>query len=246
MTIDDSVQFKQERIDNIQKLSQDFDVSSMTKEWVVKANQHKYSYNFDWLGLPIIQYPQDIIAIQEIIWRTKPNIIIETGVARGGSLILSASILHLLNGNGTVIGIDIDIREHNRIAIENHPLSSKIKLINGSSIDCMIIEEVKSCIGEQDKVMVILDSNHTHDHVLRELELYSPFVTNGCYMVVMDTIIENLPIDSFPDRPWNVGNNPYTAVKQFLKDNDRFQVDEQIHSKLAITVAFEGYLKCIK
>ena len=205
-----------------------------------------YIYNFDWLGLPIIQLPQDIVAIQEIIWKTKPDLIIETGVARGGSLILSASILHLLNGSGMVVGVDIDIRTHNREAIENHPLAHRIELIQGSSVDKSVVKEVESHIQKNTRVMVILDSNHTHEHVLKELELYSLFVTNGCYLCAMDTAIEDMPEDYFPDRPWGKGDNPKTAVHEFLKTEDRFEIDESIHSKLLITVAPDGYLRCIK
>ena len=206
----------------------------------------KYTYNFDWLGLPIIQFPQDMVAIQEIIWRTKPDVIIETGIARGGSLILSASILQLLNGRGKVVGVDIDIRPHNREAIEGHPLSHRINLIQGSAIDKNIVAQVKDHIEPGDKVMIILDSNHTHEHVLKELELYSPLVTRGCYLVVMDTVVDDMPDDYFPDRPWGKGNNPKTATHDFLKTSHRFEIDVEIHNKLLITVAPDGYLKCIK
>lgn len=242
----DIKEFLENRIDNIQSLSENKPLQSLGIEFLVQSCSLQYSYNFDWLGLPIIQFPQDIIAIQEIIWRTKPDIIIETGVARGGSLVLSASILHLLNGNGKVIGIDIDIRPHNREAIENHPLAFRIELLEGSSIDAHTIEQVKKQINPTDKVMVILDSNHTHDHVLKELELYSPLVTKDCYLVVMDTVVEDMPKDTFTDRPWGKGDNPKTAVHEFLKASNRFEIDESIHHKLLITVAPDGYLKCVK
>ena len=187
-----------------------------------------------------------MVAMQELIWKTKPDIIIETGVARGGSLILSASILHLLNGNGRVVGIDIDIRPHNREAIESHPLAFRINLIQGSSIDQSVIDQVKKHVKPEHRVMVILDSNHTHDHVLEELRLYSDLTTKDCYLVVMDTVVDDMPKDYFPDRPWGKGNNPKTAVHEFLKTNDRFEIDESIHNKLLITVAPDGYLKCVK
>jgi cephalosporin hydroxylase len=242
---DDTKMFLDDRLRNIKLMSRDEKLNIDAKKVFVHSFSYKYPYNFDWLGLPIIQFPQDIIAVQEIIWKTKPDIIIETGVARGGSLILSASILHLLNGNGRVIGIDIDIRAHNRKVIENHPLAFRIDLIQGSSIDQSIVDEVKKQVKQSDKVMVILDSNHTHDHVLKELELYSSLVTKSCYLVVMDTIIDDMPDDSFSDRPWGIGNNPKTAVHEFLKKSDRFEIDESIHDKLLITVAPDGYLKCI-
>ena len=192
LTQDDRVKFLNERKRNINKLCFDNNLLNISNLWFINASNHKYSYHFDWLGLPIIQFPQDIVAIQEIIWRTKPDVIIETGVARGGSLILSASILHLLNGTGKVVGVDIDIRPHNRESIENHPLAFRIHLVQGSSIEPIIVEQVKNFIQPANKIMVILDSNHTHEHVLKELELYAPLVTSGCYLVVMDTIIENI------------------------------------------------------
>jgi cephalosporin hydroxylase len=238
--------FLEDRINNVDKMCESKKLQNLGIDFLIQSCSFKYSYNFDWLGLPIIQFPQDMVAIQEIIWHTKPDVIIETGVARGGSLILSASILHLLNGNGKVIGIDIDIRPHNREAIESHPLSFRIKLIQGSSIDNTVVEQVKKHIKPTDKVMVILDSNHTHSHVLKELELYSPLVSRECYLVVMDTVIDDMPDDCFPDRPWGKGDNPKIAVHEFLKASDRFEINEEIRNKLLITVAPDGYLKCIK
>lgn len=241
---DDRENFFMERLDRMGKLP--FHLQQLSKDWMTKTWKHQYTYNFDWLGLPIIQCPQDIVALQELIWATKPDIIVETGVARGGSLVLSASILHLLNGKGKVIGVDIDIRPHNRKAIETHPLAFRIELLQGSSIDDKIINQVKKHISPTDKVMVILDSNHTHEHVLRELELYSPLVSKDCYLVVMDTVVEDLPDDFFPDRPWGAGNNPKTAVHEFLRKTNRFEIDDLIHKKLLLTYAPDGYLKCIK
>src|SRR6476620_1388684 len=190
----------------------------------VQSNSAQYSYNFSWMGRPIIQYPQDMIAMQEIIWSVKPDLIIETGVAHGGSLILYASLLELI-GKGEVLGIDIDIRTHNREAIESHKMSKRIKLIQGSSISDEVIEKVKKEIKGKNTVMVLLDSNHTHDHVLAEMKLYSSFVTKGSYLVVFDTVVEDLPNENVVDRPWGKGNNPKTAVWEFLKRNDSFQID---------------------
>ena len=244
--MNDTKDFLQQRRELLKQMSAQKDLQRFSVDFIEKSCVFNYSYNFDWLGLPIIQFPQDIVAIQEIIWKTKPDLIIETGVARGGSLILSASILHLLNGNGRVIGVDIDIRAHNREAIESHPLAHRISLVQGSSIDHSIVDQVKKYIKPGDRVMVILDSNHTHEHVLEELRLYSPFVTKDCYLVVMDTVVEDMPEDYFPDRPWGKGDNPKTAVHAFMKETDRFEIDESIHHKLLITVAPDGYLKCIK
>lgn len=242
---DDRSEFSANRTKEIENISNNKNLLDLTNQWFINASHHRYSYHFDWLGLPIIQFPQDMIAIQEIIWKVKPDIIIETGIARGGSIIFSASMLHLLNRNGKAIGIDIDIRPHNRDAIESHPLSSYINLIEGSSTDSDILNQIRNLIIPSDKVMVILDSNHTHDHVYQELELYSPLVSKDSYLIVMDTVIEHMPENAYPDRPWNRGNNPKTAVHAFLKKNNRFEIDYSIQNKLLITVAPDGYLKRI-
>lgn len=242
----DIQEFANQRKESVQALTEQKEIHAAATDFMKNIGMFKYTYNFDWLGLPIIQFPQDIVAIQELIWKTKPTIIIETGVARGGSLILSASILHLLNGAGKVIGVDIDIRKHNREAIESHPLAFRVELVQGSSIEKETVQKVASFIKPTDKVMVILDSNHTHEHVLKELEMYSPFVSKDCYLVVMDTVVDDMPDDYFPDRPWGKGDNPKTAVHAFLKETDRFQIDGSYHNKLLITVAPDGYLKCVK
>ena len=230
----------------IEAMANDPAIRSKAIALINETAAYKYSYNFTWLGLPIIQLPQDIVAIQEIIWTTKPNVIIETGVAHGGSLILSASILELLRSDGQVIGVDVDIREHNQVEIEKHPLSKRITLIEGSSVDARVIEQVKEIINGKQSVMVMLDSNHTHEHVLEELRLYSPMVTRGCYLVVLDTIVEDMTDDSFHDRPWGAGNNPKTAVREFLQENGRFAIDKELENRLLLTVAPDGYLQCLK
>ena len=244
--MDDIFQFEKDRSQSIKNLGTDSLLKTQALNFIRDTQPSKYSYNFDWLGLPILQFPQDILAIQEIIWKTKPDLIIETGIARGGSLILSASILHLLNGNGRVIGIDVDIRSHNRKMIEDHPLASRIKMIEGSSIDMATMTQLKSLMTPTDKVMVILDSNHTHEHVLQELRLFAPLVTKDFYLIIMDTVIEDMPASIFPDKPWGKGNNPKTAVKEFLTENKCFAVDYEIQNKLLITAAPEGYLKCLR
>ena len=209
-----------------------------------ETGKDKYIYGFSWLGRPIIQYPQDTMALQEIIWKVKPNLIIETGIAHGGSIIFSASMLSLL-GSGFVIGIDIDIRKHNRIEIEKHPLSSHIIMLEGSSIDPWIIEEVTE-LAKDMRVMVCLDSNHTHEHVLAELQAYAPLVSVGSYCVVMDTCIEDTPEGYYPDRPWGKGNNPKTAVWEYLKGNSDFEIDKEIEDRLLITAAPDGFLKRVQ
>ena len=232
-----------------------------SSSWLEESMRKKYVYNFDWLDRPIIQYPQDMIAIQELIWKTRPDVVIETGIAHGGSLILSASVLALLDlsdaknagttldpkkPNRYVIGVDIDIREHNRNAIEEHALSDRIQMIEGSSVDKNTIEKVKELIKPHSRVMVCLDSMHSHNHVLSELHAYAPLVTDGCYCVVFDTFVEDMPDDLFPDRPWSKGDNPKTAVHEFLEGNQDYLIDKSIEDKLLVTVAPDGYLRKIK
>lgn len=222
------------------------DVRALARVWLREMTRQKYSYNFTWLGRPIIQFPQDIMALQEIIWKVKPQVIIETGVAHGGSLIFYASMLELLGGEGKVLGIDIDIRAHNRVEIEKHPMFKRIELLEGSSIDEDIVRQAWEFAGDKQPVLVILDSNHTHEHVLKELELYSPLVKAGSYVVVLDTAIEDIPDEFFNHRPWGKGNNPKTAVWEFMKTNERFIIDKEIEDKVLLTVAPDGFLKCVE
>ena len=239
-------EFTRERKKDIGKMSKDQKVIEFGRLFIKETTKYKYSYNFTWLGRPIIQFPQDIIAMQEIIWQVKPDLVIETGIAHGGSLIFYASMLELLGSNGEVLGIDIDIRKHNRKEIENHSMFKRITMIEGSSIDKSIAKQVWDFAKEKKNVLVVLDSNHTHEHVLKELKLYSSLVAKESYLIVLDTIIEDMPRNYFPDRPWGKGNNPKTAVWEFLKINDRFKIDKTIENKLLITVSPDGYLKCIK
>ena len=238
-------EFNKQKLSNIKKMVYDQPLKLLSLKFYKNFNKYNYQYNFSWLGRPFIQIPQDIVALQEIIWETKPDLIIETGIAHGGGLIFYASILELL-GKGEVLGIDIDIREHNRKEIEKHKMFKRIKMIEGSSVSPETIEEVKKIVKKHKKVMVCLDSLHTHRHVLEELNLYSKFVSRGSYLVVMDTIIEYMPKGFYKDRPWDKGNNPLTAVKKFLKNNKNFIIDKEIDNKLLITCAPNGFLKRIK
>jgi len=247
-------------VSNIRQLGSDANLQKNSVAWIRDTARHNYSYNFAWLDRPIIQYPQDVIAMQELIWKVRPDLIIETGIAHGGSLIFSASMLALLDmcdaieagekldpkiSRRKVLGIDIDIRAHNRAAIEAHPMASRIQMIQGSSIAPEAIEQVKRAAMGFQRVLVCLDSNHTRAHVLAELEAYAPLTSVGSYCVVFDTIIEDMPADMFPDRPWGPGDNPKTAVWEFLKTHPEFEIDKSIHQKLLITVAPDGYLKRI-
>jgi cephalosporin hydroxylase len=230
----------------LKRMASDRALRREARELFVKASRYRYSYNFTWLGRPIIQFPEDVLALQEVVWCVKPDLIVETGIAHGGSLILWASLLQLLGEDGQVVGIDVEIRPANRAEIERHPLSSRITMIEGSSVDTSVIERVQALAQARRRVLVVLDSNHTHDHVAHELDLYSPMVRRGSYLVVMDTVVEAMPADFFPDRPWGRGNNPQTAVAEFLKRNDRFEVDGEIDAKLLMSVAPGGYLRCVK
>jgi cephalosporin hydroxylase len=236
---------------NIESLSHDRELHALTREWLCASGKHNYVYNFSYLGRPIIQLPQDIVAMQELFWEVKPDLVIETGIAHGGSIIFSASMLALLEKcnfieNGLVVAIDIDIREHNRVEIEKHPLCSYIKLLEGSSVADTIVDEVTAIAGNHKRIMVCLDSNHTHDHVLQELRAYAPLVSMGSYCVVFDTCIEDTPDEFYSDRPWCKGNNPKTAVWEYLKTNDDFEIDKSIENKLLITSAPDGFLRKVK
>lgn len=239
------LKFQKEVDENIAAQATNSKLKETASAFMNESIKSRYSYNFTWLGRPIIQYPQDIIAIQEIIYQIQPDLIIETGIAHGGSLIFHASICEII-GKGEVLGIDIDIREHNKIEILQHKMNKRISMIQGSSIDEKVIEQVKKVAEGKEKILVILDSNHTHDHVLSEMKLYSNFVTKNSYMLVFDTVVEDLPKELYEDRPWSVGNNPKTAVWEFLNHNDNFVIDNRMDNKLLLSVAPQGYLKRIK
>jgi len=241
--------FKDECSKEIADQGADTDLAASTREWMERANARKYSYHFEWLGRPIIQYPQDIVAMQELIWSVRPQLIIETGIAHGGSLIFSASMLELIAacgaGDGRVVGIDIDIRPHNRQAIQTHPLAKRITMIEGSSIEQDVIDRVHAIAKDKERILVCLDSNHAHDHVLAELDAYAPLASVGSYCVVFDTVIEDLPVDSFPGKPWRKGSNAKTAVWKWLESHPEFVIDASIQNKLLATVAPDGYLRRI-
>jgi cephalosporin hydroxylase len=232
--------------DSAARMAADAELQKAANELFVRSCEYRYSYNFSWMGRPIIQYPQDMVAMQEIIWSVRPDLVVETGIAHGGSLVYYASLLELLGESGIVVGVDIDIRRHNREAIEAHPMAKRIRMIEGSSIEPAIVAQVAEYVRQRRRVLVTLDSNHTHDHVLQELLLYSPFVSVGSYLTVFDTVVEDMPKALFPNRPWGPGNNPKTAVREFLKGTDRFVVDKEVENKLLLTVAPDGYLRCVK
>lgn len=251
-------QFAQERRQQIASYPRDAAFTTQSQAWLEASMRRRYVYNFDWLGRPIIQYPQDMVAIQELVWRVRPDLIIETGIAHGGSLILSASMLAMLDmcdaieagatidprqSKRKVIGLDIDIREHNRAAIEAHPMASRIQMFQGSSIAPDVVQQVRAAAQGYKKVMVFLDSMHTHAHVLGELDAYATLVTPGSYCVVFDTFVDDMPPKFFADRPWDVGDNPKTAVRAWLPKHPEFEVDAEMEQRLQVTVAPHGFLR---
>jgi len=237
-------EFKKERAEAMEAMAKDTELKKKSVDWMLHADQYKYTYNFSWMGRPIIKYPQDIVIMQELIWNIRPDLIIETGIAHGGSIIFSSSMMELLGNGGKVIAVDIDIRKHNRDEIEKHPMFRNITMLEGSSVDEKIVQQIADYAKGFKKVMVVLDSNHSHEHVYRELELYTPLVSLGSYILLPDTFVEFFPKGYVTNRPWDVGNNPYTAMEAFLKTTTQFVKDEEITNKLLITEALGGgYLK---
>ncbi len=251
-------QFQHERTERVAAMAQDAAFQAQSRDWLEASMKRQYVYNFEWMGRPIIQYPQDMVAVQELIWQVRPDVVVETGIAHGGSLVLSASLLALLDVSDAiergevmdprvsarkVIGVDIDIRAHNRAAIERHPMASRIEMVQGSSVAADVVAQVQSRIPAGARVLVFLDSMHTHDHVLAELDAYAPLVSPGSYCVVFDTFVEDMPPRFFDNRPWDVGNNPKTAVAAWLPAHPEFAVDTTWPDRLQVTVAPGGFLK---
>lgn len=242
---DDRAEFERHTRSQSVALGKDKAVFERSIDLLLDLDRYDYSYLWSWMGVPIIQLPADIMATQEVIWATKPDIIIETGVARGGSVLFMAAMLQLI-GKGQVIGVDIDIRAHNRETIETHPMSGRIKLVEGSSIADDTLEKVRSLIPEGASVMVVLDSDHSRDHVLAELRALGPLVTSGCYIVVADTAAGHLDADRAPTKRskiWYKGNEPLTALNLYLEETDQFEVDPELNGKLVLSSSPGGYLR---
>jgi cephalosporin hydroxylase len=242
---DDRAQFERERRDAAERMAADRALTQAALEVNVAADAHDWSYQWSWLGLPVIQMPPDIVVMQEVIWETRPQLVIETGIARGGSLVLYASILELI-GEGEVLGIDLDIRAHNREAIEAHPLARRIRMVESSSLDEAVLAEVRGAADAVERVMVVLDSDHTHDHVLAELRAYAGLVTVGQFLVVADTFVEDIPVQEHRRRAWGPGDNPATALRAWLDETEGFEPDPFVNAKLLLTASPGGYLRRVR
>jgi cephalosporin hydroxylase len=245
--VDPVSQFFSERAADIERMGNDEALRRKSLDWMLHADQYKYTYNFTWMGRPIIKFPADMVIQQELMWKLKPDLVIETGIAHGGSIIFTASMMEMMGIDGEVVGVDIDIRPHNRALIEAHPMMKRITMYEGSSTDPAMVKKVQRHAAGKKCVMVILDSLHSHAHVYDELKAYASLVTVGSYCVLPDTFIEFFPKGYYSDtRPWDVGNNPYTAMKQYLSETDMFETDRSLTSKAMITETIDGYLRRIK
>lgn len=245
--LDPHAQFLSERQADIRKMGDDDEFRRKSIDWMLHADRYKYTYNYSWMGRPIIKFPNDMVIQQELMWRLRPDLVIETGIAHGGSLIFSASMMEMMGIDGEVVGVDIDIREHNRGAIEAHPMARRITMYQGDSAAPDIVAQVSRHADGKKCVMVVLDSLHSHAHVREELLAYSPLVTVGSYCILPDTFIEFFPKGYYSDtRPWDVGDNPYTAMKQFMTGNDSFEIDRELTTKAMVTETIDGYLKRVR
>ena len=242
---DDRKEFQASIIRQSLALGQDDAVFRQSTELVTELDRYDYTYLWSWMGVPIIQMPADIMATQEVVWTTKPDVIIETGVARGGSVLFMASLLEMI-GKGKVIGVDIDIRAHNRETIQEHPMSKRVEMIEGGSADDDTLEKVRALIPEGASVMVVLDSDHSRDHVLAECRAYAPLITPGCYLVVADTLVGHVSEENAPKKRskiWFKGNEPLSALNDFIFENSDFEVDEVLNGKLVLSSSPGGYVR---
>jgi cephalosporin hydroxylase len=241
----DRVEFDRQNLTRAAEMSRDDSLRKRALDLVIESDKYGYGYQWTWLGLPIIQLPQDIVATQEIIWKSKPDVIIETGIAWGGSVALYASLLQLI-GKGKVVAVDLNLMDHVSDQIMSYPFSDRIHLYKGSSTDPQVVSKIQAHIEPGQSVMVLLDSNHTHQHVLEELRIYAPLVTKGQYVVVSDTVVEDIPAQTHRTRPWGPGDNPKTALHAYLKETKRFEIDQEINRKLLLTYTPDGYARCVE
>jgi cephalosporin hydroxylase len=207
------------------------------------AEVHRYTYTWDWLGVPIIRIPDDVVVLQELFWSYRPQRVVETGIARGGSMLLDASLMKLCGQEPAVLGIDWKIFPHTIDSLRGHPLMEGVELLEANSASGESESAVKSFIGEADRAVLILDSNHTHEHVLAELDLLAPLLPGGGIVLVADTLIEEFPLGYYKDRPWDRGNNPATAVREFLFKHTDFHRSTE-WSRRALLSEFRDGIIC--
>jgi len=239
-------EFEDLRRESAEEMHNDRDLRRQALDVLVRADHYRWIHQTNWLGEPTLNLPQDMFALQEIIFNTRPKFILELGVAWGGSLLFYATLMEALGG-GRIIGVDIYLPDDLKARLGSHGrLSERLTLIDGSSIEAETLARVKSIVGNCREVMVVLDSYHTHEHVLKELRLYSPLVGKGHYLVCGDTVVEDIPEQAHRSRPWGPGNNPKTALRQFLQENDRFVVDDYVDMKLLLSCSPGGYLKALQ
>jgi cephalosporin hydroxylase len=244
---DPIAEFFEERQADIQRMGADEELRRKSIDWMLHADKYKYTYNFTWMGRPIIKFPSDMVIQQELMWKLRPDLVIETGIAHGGSIVFTSSMMEMMGIDGEVVGIDIDIRKHNRAEIEKHPMAKRITMYEGNSVDAGMIEKVRLHTAGKRCVMVVLDSLHSHDHAYKELVAYAPMATTGSYCILPDTFIEFFPKGYYSStRPWDVGDNPYTAMKQYLAETDLFEIDRALTDKAMITETVDGYLKRVR
>lgn len=240
-------EFEEYRIQSAQAMAGDTGLRRQALEMLLAADRYSWIHQSNWFGQPVLQLPHDMFALQEIIFKTRPRFIIEIGVAWGGSLLFYSTLMEALGGE-RIIGIDIYVPDDLRARIASYgKLSERISWINASSVEQSTVDQVKAIVGDSTEVLVVLDSFHTHEHVLQELRLYSPFVGKGYYLVCFDTYVEEIPeiVENRP-RPWGAGNNPRTAVNQFLEEDSRFEVDKLLEAKLLLSLSPGGYLKRVR
>lgn len=218
-------------------------MKAINLEWLRQAAPHGHLYQHRWLGERFFHLPGDMIALQEILTVVRPRLVIHTGIAAGGGPIFLASILELLGGDGTVVAIDPAPRAEGREAIMGHRLARRIEIVEGSPFEPCVVERLQALASERSPVIVVLDLIHTQAHVEQELEQLGPLVSPGSYMVVLDTVMEDLPAEMFEGRPYGKGNNPGTAVAAFLRRDDRFEVDYTFEDRVLLTLAPGGFLR---
>ena len=241
--VPDADHFRSERADWRASLGADDTLRQQGIDLQLAADDHHYTYSWEWLGVPIIRLPDDIVVLQELIWAYRPQRIVETGVARGGSMLLDSSLMTLSGIEPAVLGIDISIFAHTHEALAEHPMSRGVTLLETSSVSDEAVSAARDFLGNAERALLVLDSNHTHEHVLAELRVLAPLLPVGSFILVADTIVEELPQGHYVNRPWDRGNSPLTAANQFLGENPGFVRDTEWSRRALLTEFRDGILR---